>query len=57
MGICRARRNALASGLGVVNLLEPAELDALGEEYRDALIAFEIAFDAGAAELLPEPPP
>ena len=36
-----------------MTLLEPAELEALNEDYRDAQIAFEAALEAGAAELLP----
>jgi hypothetical protein len=48
-----AREQAIGQGLHAMTLLEPAELEALKEDYREALVAFEAALEAGAAELLP----
>ena len=48
-----AREQAIGRGLHAMTLLDPDELEVLKEDYREALVAFEAAFDAGAAELLP----
>jgi hypothetical protein len=48
-----AREQAIGRGLHAVTLLDPVELEALKDDYRDALVAFEAALEAGAAALLP----
>ena len=48
-----AREQAIGRGLHAMTLLDPVELEALKDDYRDALVAFEAALEAGAAALLP----
>ncbi len=48
-----AREQATSKGLHAMTLLDPAELEELKEDYREVLVAFEAALEAGAAELLP----
>jgi hypothetical protein len=48
-----AREQAIGRALHAMTLLDPVELEALKDDYRDALVAFEAALEAGTATLLP----